>query len=57
MTFAPFRDLASLPPTLRFLAGGGEATRLILERDWSDHPLGDPTSWPDILKSNLSTVL
>ena len=52
-----FRDASSLPSTLRFLAGGGEATRLILERDWSDHPLGPPEHWPDILKSNLSTIL
>ena len=52
-----FRDASSLPSALRFLAGGGEATRLILERDWSDHPLGLPEHWPDILKSNLSTIL
>lgn len=52
-----YRDPASLPDPLRFLAGGGEATRLILERDWTGHPLGSPADWPDILKSNLSTVL
>jgi len=51
------RDPASLPMPLRFLAGGGVATRLILERDWSDHPLGSPENWPDMLKSNLSTIL
>jgi len=52
-----YRDAASLPEPLRFLAGGGEATRLILERDWSTHPLGHPKGWPDILKTTLSTVL
>jgi PAS domain S-box-containing protein len=52
-----YRDAASLPEPLRFLAGGGEATRLILERDWSTHPLGKPEGWPDILKTTLSTVL
>ncbi len=52
---SPGTDLLS--PELRFLAGGGEAARLILDRDWSDHPLGAPAGWPDILKSNLSTVL
>jgi PAS domain S-box-containing protein len=52
-----FCDAASLPGPLRFLAGGGEATRLILERDWSAHPLGAPEGWPDILKTTLSTVL
>ena len=57
MTSVPFRDLAALPRSLGFLAGGGDATRLILARDWSGHLLGDPASWPDTLKSNLSTVL
>lgn len=52
-----YRDPALLPAGLRFLAGGGEATRLILERDWTNHPFGPPEAWPDILKSNLSTVL
>ncbi|MFS0771143.1 ATP-binding protein [Sphingomonas sp. 1P08PE] len=52
-----YRDPSSLPEHLRFLAGGGEATRLIVERDWSGHPLGSPETWPDILKSTLSTVL
>jgi len=46
-----------LPPRLRFLVGGGEATRLILDRDWANHPLGKPSHWPDGLKVNLSTVL
>ncbi|WP_298092191.1 ATP-binding protein [uncultured Sphingomonas sp.] len=52
-----YRDPATLPEQLRFLAGGGEATSLILERDWSGHPLGSPDAWPDILKTSLSTVL
>ena len=30
---------------LTFLAGGGEAARLIRARDWSGHPLGPPESW------------
>ena len=46
-----------LPPGLRFLAGGGGATRLILDRDWSNHPLGEPSCWPESLKATLSTVL
>jgi len=46
-----------LPRHLRFLAGGGEATRLILARDWSSHPLGEPAGWPEALKATLSTVL
>lgn len=50
-------DPQSLPRPLRFLAGGGEATQLILERDWSTHPLGGPADWPDVLKATLSAVL
>jgi PAS domain S-box-containing protein len=46
-----------LPPELRFLAGGGAATRLILARDWRDHPLGPPAHWPDVFKSTLSLLL
>jgi len=51
------RDPLPLAQNLRFLAGGGAATRLILARDWYDHPLGQPADWPDILKSNLSLIL
>lgn len=47
----------ALTSELRFLAGGGKATRLILARDWSNHPLGEPAGWPDTLKSTLSVVL
>ena len=50
-------SINTLPSDLRFLAGGGEATCLILQRDWSTHPLGEPGGWPDILKSNLSAIL
>ncbi len=50
-------NLSALPRALRFLAGGGEATRLILQRDWADHPLGEPGGWPDALKATLSTIL
>ena len=50
-------DLDHLPAGLRFLAGGGEATRLVLARDWSGHPLGRPETWPDTLKVSLSLVL
>ena len=46
-----------LPPGLRFLAGGGAATRLILARDWRDHPLGPPERWPATFKSTLSLLL
>ncbi len=51
------QDEADLPPRLRFLAGGGDATRRILARDWTGHPLGPPEGWPEALKVSLSTVL
>ncbi len=50
-------DFQLLPRPLRFLAGGGAATRLILNRDWSQHALGEPGTWPEALKATLSTVL
>ena len=43
--------------SLPFLAGGGEAARMIAERDWSDHPLGPPETWPESLRTALSLVL
>jgi len=55
MTAAP--DDMTLPPELGFLAGGGAATRLILARDWTGHPLGAPEDWPDALKASLSLIL
>ena len=42
---------------LAFLAGGGEAARMIRERDWSDHPLGPPETWPAEFRTALSLVL
>ena len=46
-----------LPVALRFLAGGGRATELILKHDWTEHPLGEPAHWSDALKASLSLVL
>jgi len=44
-------------PRLAFLEGGGEATRLILARDWTGHPLGAPQDWPETFRVALSLVL
>lgn len=57
MSDYPVTELPPLPRHLRFLAGGGQATRLILKQDWSDHPLGEPGGWSEALKATLSTVL
>ncbi|RVU17804.1 hybrid sensor histidine kinase/response regulator [Methylobacterium oryzihabitans] len=43
--------------SLPFLAGGGEAARLIRARDWSGHPLGPPEGWPESLRTALALVL
>ncbi len=42
---------------LAFLAGGGEAARMIRARDWTGHPLGPPESWPVEFRAALSLVL
>ncbi|SFJ30166.1 hybrid sensor histidine kinase/response regulator [Methylobacterium brachiatum] len=42
---------------LAFLAGGGEAARMIRARDWSGHPLGPPETWRAEFRSALSLVL
>ncbi len=40
-----------------FLTGGGEMGKLIREKDWSLTPLGDPSQWPQSLRTTLYTVL
>ncbi|WP_235514982.1 ATP-binding protein [Sphingomonas sp. Leaf25] len=40
-----------------FLNGGGRAADMIRARDWSDHVLGPPETWPDALCSALSLVV
>ncbi len=42
---------------MAFLAGGGEAARMIRERDWTGHPLGHPAGWPAEFRAALSLVL
>ena len=49
--------MAADPHDLPFLAGGGDATRLIAAVDWSTHPLGPPDRWPDGLRTALSLVV
>ncbi len=40
-----------------FLNGGGRAADMIRARDWSDHVLGPPETWPDSLCNALSLVV
>lgn len=40
-----------------FLAGGGEAARLIRKFDWASTPVGPMSSWPTALKVTLGIML
>lgn len=57
MPFDAPKPSSSASDSHAFLAGGGEATDLILAREWGDHPLGAPEAWPDELKATLSLIL
>lgn len=47
----------ALTSTFNFLDGGGEMGALIRAHDWSVTPLGQPDSWPGILKTAMHVVL
>jgi PAS domain S-box-containing protein len=40
-----------------FLSGGGELGQLIRAKDWSSTPLGSPETWPESLRTSVSTCL
>jgi hypothetical protein len=42
---------------LSFLAGGGTMGGLMRAHDWSRSSLGEPATWPDLLKSTVATCL
>ena len=46
-----------MPQNLGFLAGGGELGALMRGCDWAATPLGAPPTWPQSLRSALSTCL
>lgn len=48
--------MAGVSPT-SFLDGGGELGQLIREKDWSQTPLGDPSGWPQSLRTAIRIVL
>lgn len=48
---------AVLSPETGFLAGGGEIATLMRAHDWSVSPLGDPSSWPQSLRSVVQLIL
>lgn len=45
------------PTSLNFLADGGEMGALMRAHDWSNSPLGDPSCWPQSLRSVVSLLL
>src|SRR5690242_13380892 len=47
------RDREVLP----FLSDGGEAGALMRSLDWSGSPLGDPSEWPQSLRSVVGLML
>lgn len=40
-----------------FMAGGGEMGALMRTHDWWSHPLGDPRSWPQPLRTAIRLIL
>ena len=40
-----------------FLAGGGEMTRLVHSKDWTETPLGPIEAWPQSLRTTVSLCL
>jgi signal transduction histidine kinase/DNA-binding response OmpR family regulator len=49
---------ASLEPDFAsFLAGGGEMGSLLRSHDWASSPLGEPTRWPQSLKTAVRIML
>jgi hypothetical protein len=40
-----------------FLEGGGEMGQLIRAKDWSKTPLGDPSTWPQSLRTMIGVML
>ena len=43
--------------TLQFLSGGGEMGALIRAKDWSKTLVGEPSTWPQSLRTTLSIIL
>ena len=42
---------------LKFLAGGGRMGELMRSKDWAATPLGSPETWPQSLRTSVSTCL
>ena len=42
---------------IQFLVGDGEMRKLIREKDWKNTPLGNPTEWPQSLKTMVAMIM
>jgi hypothetical protein len=47
----------TVPLALDFLSGGGGVGALMRAHDWSASPLGDPSTWPQSLRSVVGLLL
>ncbi len=50
-------DAVAEPRKPDFLTGGGEMAAMIRDHDWSGSPLGDPSGWPQSLRSVIGLML
>ena len=41
----------------QFLSGGGEMGKLTRQKDWSKTSVGDPSGWPQSLRTTISIIL
>ncbi len=53
----PSSDLATLDSDLGFLSGDGEMATLMRAHDWSTSSLGDPSTWPQSLRSVVGLMV
>ncbi|WP_246853781.1 sensor histidine kinase [Rufibacter aurantiacus] len=51
-----FQD-AMIPDALTIFQGGGEMGALMRAYNWDAHPLGNPDSWPQSLRTNIRLLL
>lgn len=51
------RAAGAASDAVKFLAGGGEMGFLLRDFDWAAHPLGEPSLWPQSLKTAIRIML
>ena len=53
----PLTTSVSTPTDFEFFAGSGEMAKLMRQHDWSRTPLGDPSTWPQSLRTTVRILL